>query len=411
MRTSDAFNNKKAFISFITCGDPNLETTEELLLTMEKGGVDLIELGIPFSDPTAEGPVIQGANSRALSTGVTTDKIFDMVRRVRPKLSVPLVFMTYANVVFSYGIERFVKTAAEVGMSGIILPDVPFEEKDEFAEICEQYGIDFISLIAPTSDERISTIAKEAKGFIYCVSSLGVTGMRNSITTDISAIVKKVRENTDIPVAVGFGISTPEQAADISKKADGIIIGSAIVKIIAEHGENSVPYVYDFVKSVKDAMLNLRSAEMERLTYTTLRDYPELKDAAASWFHSKWGVPKEAYLECMDKYLKNETEYGWYLCLDGNKIVGGMGVIENDFHDRKDLSPNVCAVYTEEAYRKNGIAGHLLDMTVEDLKSKGITPVYLVTDHTGFYERYGWEFLCMVQGDGDPDMTRMYIHR
>ena len=151
--------------------------------------------------------------------------------------------------------------------------------------------------------------------------------------------------------------------------------------------------------------------EMKRFTYTTLRDHPELKDAAASWFHSKWGTPKEAYLECMDKYLKNETEYGWYLCLDGSKIVGGMGVIENDFHDRKDLSPNICAVYTEEAYRKNGIAGHLLDMTVEDQRSRGITPVYLVTDHTGFYERYGWEFLCMVQGDGEPGMTRMYIHR
>lgn len=256
MRTADAFNNKKAFISFITCGDPNLETTEELLLTMEKGGVDLIELGIPFSDPTAEGPVIQGANIRALSTGVTTDKIFDMVRRVRPKLTVPLVFMTYANVVFSYGIERFVKTSAEVGMNGIILPDVPFEEKAEFSEICDKYGIDFISLIAPTSEDRISNIAKDAKGFIYLVSSLGVTGMRSTITTDIGAIVEKIRENTDIPVAVGFGISTPEQAANISKKCDGIIIGSAIVRIIAEHGENAVPYVYEFVKSVKEAILN-----------------------------------------------------------------------------------------------------------------------------------------------------------
>ena len=256
MRTADAFSNKKAFISFITCGDPNLETTEELLLAMEKGGVDLIELGIPFSDPTAEGPVIQGANIRALSTGVTTDKIFDMVRRVRPKLTVPLVFMTYANVVFSYGIERFVKTSAEVGMNGIILPDVPFEEKAEFSEICDKCGIDFISLIAPTSEDRISNIAKDAKGFIYLVSSLGVTGMRSTITTDIGAIVEKIRENTDIPVAVGFGISTPEQAANISKKCDGIIIGSAIVRIIAEHGENSVPYVFDFVKSVKEAILN-----------------------------------------------------------------------------------------------------------------------------------------------------------
>lgn len=256
MRTADAFNNKKAFISFITCGDPNLETTENILLSMEKGGVDIIELGIPFSDPTAEGPVIQGANIRALSTGVTTDKIFDMVRRVRPKLSIPLVFMTYANVVFSYGIERFVKTSAEIGMNGIILPDVPFEEKAEFSEICEKYGIDFISLIAPTSEDRISSIAKDAKGFIYLVSSLGVTGMRNTITTDIGAIVEKIREDTNTPVAVGFGISTPEQAANISKKCDGIIIGSAIVKIIAEHGEASADYVYEFVKSVKEAMEN-----------------------------------------------------------------------------------------------------------------------------------------------------------
>ena len=140
--------------------------------------------------------------------------------------------------------------------------------------------------------------------------------------------------------------------------------------------------------------------------YITLREKPDLKETAAQWFHEKWGVPKEAYLECMDRYLKNETEYGWYLCLDGDKIAGGLGVIENDFHDRKDLSPNVCAVYTEEEYRRKGIAGCLLNMTVNDLKSKGITPVYLVTDHTGFYERYGWEFLCMVQGDGEPDMTR-----
>lgn len=256
MKISDAFKNKKAFISFITCGDPDLDTTEEILLAMEKGGVDIIELGIPFSDPTAEGPVIQGANIRALANGITTDDVFDMIRRVRPKLSVPLVFMTYANVVFSYGIERFVKTAAEVGMSGIILPDVPYEEKDEFSDICDKYDIDFISLIAPTSDDRILKIAKDSKGFVYCVSSLGVTGMRNSITTDIGAIVEKIKKNTDTPVAVGFGISTPEQAADISKKADGIIIGSAIVKIIAEHGKNAVSYVYDFVKKVKSAMLS-----------------------------------------------------------------------------------------------------------------------------------------------------------
>jgi len=146
-------------------------------------------------------------------------------------------------------------------------------------------------------------------------------------------------------------------------------------------------------------------------TYIMLRERPEIRDEAARWFHEKWGVPEEAYLECMDEYLSGKTEYGWYLCLDGDKIIGGMGVIENDFHDRKDLSPNVCAVYTEEEYRSQGIAGKLLDMVVEDMRSKGISPIYLVSDHIGFYERYGWEFLCMVQGDGEEEMTRMYIHR
>lgn len=150
---------------------------------------------------------------------------------------------------------------------------------------------------------------------------------------------------------------------------------------------------------------------MANYQHITLREKPEYKQTAAEWFNSKWGVPTEAYLECMDAYLAGETELGWYLCLDGEKIVGGMGVIENDFHDRKDLTPNVCAVYTEEDYRKQGIAGKLLNLTVEDLRAKGISPAYLVADHTGFYERYGWEFLCMVQGDGEPDMTRMYIHK
>lgn len=148
-----------------------------------------------------------------------------------------------------------------------------------------------------------------------------------------------------------------------------------------------------------------------KLKYITLRENPELMDKAAQWFNSKWDVPKEAYLECMEEYLSGKTEYGWYICLDGDNIVGGMGVIENDFHDHKDLTPNVCAVYTEESYRKQGIAGVLLNMVVDDLKSKGISPVYLVTDHTGFYERYGWEFFCMAQGDGEPEMTRLYIHR
>jgi len=150
---------------------------------------------------------------------------------------------------------------------------------------------------------------------------------------------------------------------------------------------------------------------MSDFKYITLREKPQLMDRAAEWFHSKWGVQKEAYLECMESYLNGETEYGWYLCLDDDKIMGGLGVIENDFHDRKDLTPNVCAVYTDKEYRCKGIAGHLLNMVVDDLKTKGITPIYLVTDHTGFYERYGWEFLCMVQEDCEPAMIRMYIHR
>ena len=150
---------------------------------------------------------------------------------------------------------------------------------------------------------------------------------------------------------------------------------------------------------------------MSDYKYVILTEVPSIKDEAAEWFHSKWGVPKEAYLECMEAFLNGETDYGWYLCLDGDKIIAGMGVIENDFHDRKDLTPNVCAVYTEEKYRGQGIAGQLLNMVVEDTKKKGVSPIYLVTDHIGFYEKYGWEFLCMVQGDGEPDMTRMYIHR
>lgn len=250
MRIAEAFKDKKAFIAFITCGDPDLETTEKLMIEMEKNGVDLIELGIPFSDPTAEGLVIQGANMRALSAGTTTDLIFDMVQRVRGKVNIPLVFMTYANVVFSYGIERFVQKAAQIGMNGLILPDVPFEEKEEFSKVCEAHKLDYISLIAPTSESRISMIAKEAKGFVYCVSSLGVTGERNQITTDISAMVNLVREATDTPIAVGFGISTPEQAQEMSQKSDGIIIGSTIVKLIAEYGRDCVPYVGDYVSKV-----------------------------------------------------------------------------------------------------------------------------------------------------------------
>lgn len=253
-KITEAFAKGKAFIPFITCGDPSLEITEQLVYAMEEAGADLIELGIPFSDPTAEGPVIQEANVRALRGGVTTDKVFAMVVKIRRKTSIPMVFMTYANVVFSYGTERFIKKAAECGMDGLILPDVPFEEKEEFDTVCKEYGLDLISLIAPTSHERITQIAKEANGFVYCVSSLGVTGTRAKITTDIGAMVKLVKEAKDIPCAVGFGISTPEQAKKMAAQSDGAIVGSAIVKLCAAYGENCVSYVKEYVKAMKAAV-------------------------------------------------------------------------------------------------------------------------------------------------------------
>lgn len=253
-RTADAFRDKKAFIPFITCGDPDLETTGKIVREMVKNGADLIELGIPFSDPTAEGPVIQGANIRALAGGITTDLIFQFVRELRRDVKIPLVFMTYANVVYSYGTEKFVSACAEAGIDGLILPDVPFEEKDEFSGVCCRYGVDFISLIAPTSRDRIAMIAKEADGFIYVVSSLGVTGVRSEITTDIGAIVKLIRENTDLPCAVGFGISTPEQAAKMSKQADGVIVGSAIVKLAQKYGKDAAGPIGNYVKSMKEAI-------------------------------------------------------------------------------------------------------------------------------------------------------------
>ena len=208
-----AFENGKAFIAFITCGDPDLETTAAAVREMVKNGADLIELGIPFSDPTAEGPVIQGANLRALNGGVTTDRIFEMVRELRRDVSVPMVFMTYANVVFSYGAERFLAACREIGMDGLILPDVPYEEKEEFQPLCRRFGLELISLIAPTSENRIARIAGEAEGFVYLVSSLGVTGVRSEIKTDLASIVEAVRRSTEIPCAIGFGISTPQQAA------------------------------------------------------------------------------------------------------------------------------------------------------------------------------------------------------
>ena len=253
-KIAQAFDHGKAFIPFVTCGDPSLDVTEEVVYAMVEAGADLIELGIPFSDPTAEGPVIQGANIRALAGGVTTDKVFDLVRKLRKKVTIPMVFMTYANVVFSYGSERFISTCKEIGIDGLILPDIPYEEKDEFDGICKQYDVDLISLITPTSHERISMIANDASGFVYCVSSLGVTGTRTKITTDIGAMVDLVKKTKDIPCAVGFGISTPEQAKQMAEKSDGVIVGSAIVKLCAQYGKDCVPYVRDYVKSMKDAI-------------------------------------------------------------------------------------------------------------------------------------------------------------
>ena len=249
-----AFEKGKAFIAFITCGDPDLETTKKVVLEACKNGTDLIELGIPFSDPTAEGPVIQGANIRALAGGVTTDKVFDLVRELRKETDTPFVFMTYANVVFSYGADKFISLCKETGVDGIILPDLPFEEKEEFSPVCDKYGVDLISLIAPTSENRISMIAKEAQGFIYIVSSLGVTGTRSEIKTDLDSIVKVIRENTDVPCAIGFGISTPEQAAKMSAISDGAIVGSAIIKILEKYGKEAPKYVGEYVKSMKDAL-------------------------------------------------------------------------------------------------------------------------------------------------------------
>lgn len=249
-----AFSKGKAFIAFVTSGDPDLETTEEIVYAMDRAGCSLVELGIPFSDPTAEGPVIQAANVRALSNGVTTDKIFAMVKKIRQKSDIPMVFMTYANVVYSYGIEKFCQKMVETQMSGMILPDVPYEEKAEFDVVCKKYGVDLISMIAPTSHQRIQMIAKEASGFIYCVSSLGVTGVRSTITTDIDAMVDLVRQVSDVPVAVGFGISTPEQAKKMANQSDGAIVGSAILKIVEKYGKDAPKYVEEYVSQMVQAL-------------------------------------------------------------------------------------------------------------------------------------------------------------
>lgn len=255
-RIEKAFENKKAFIAFVTGGDPDIETTEALIPQMAAAGADLIEVGIPFSDPIAEGIVIQEADARALRAGTTTDKLFDMVRRVRQRTDVPIVFMTYVNPVYTYGTERFAQRCAECGIDGIIVPDVPFEEREEVRGACEAAGIELISMIAPASRERIDRIARQARGFLYCVSSLGVTGVRNKITTNIGSIIRQVKAVSDIPCAIGSGIATPGQAQEMASCADGAIVGSAIVKLIARYGRDCAEPVCDYVRVMKEAVMS-----------------------------------------------------------------------------------------------------------------------------------------------------------
>ena len=254
-RIQKVFENKKAFIPFITAGDPDLSVTEELVPAMAEAGADLIEIGIPFSDPVAEGIVIQEADMRALASGTTTDKIFDSVRRIRLKTDVPLAFMTYINPIFAYGVDKFMKQAADCGIDALIVPDMPFEEREELLPACKAHGMTLIYLAAPTSSQRVKAIARETEGFVYCVSSLGVTGVRSEITTDVGAIVKMVKEANNVPCAVGFGISTPDQARRMAAAADGVIVGSAIVKLVAKYGADCVEPVSRYVREMKAAVL------------------------------------------------------------------------------------------------------------------------------------------------------------
>ena len=247
---AQAFKNGKAFIGFVTGGDPHIEKTKEFVLEMFRAGADMVEIGIPFSDPIAEGPVIQEANIRALSAGTTVEKLFTLVEDIRTATNKPLAFMTYLNPVFHYGYEAFFKRARAAGLDGIIIPDLPHEEQGEVRKAASEYGVDLISLIAPTSEARIREIARDASGFIYLVSSMGVTGVRGEITTDLASIVTAIRDVTAVPVAIGFGIHTPAQAAQMARVADGVIVGSAIVKIIAEYGSEAGPHVYQYVKEM-----------------------------------------------------------------------------------------------------------------------------------------------------------------
>ena len=253
-RIGNAFKDEKAFIGFLTAGDPSLDKTEEFVLKMVEAGADLIEIGIPFSDPIAEGTVIMEANVRALEAGATVEKVFETVKKIRTKTDIPLVFLTYLNPVFNYGYEEFMSRCNECGVDGLIIPDMPYEEKKEILPSAKEHDVDIISMIAPTSEDRIEMIAKEATGFVYVVSSMGVTGVRSEINTDLESMVSIIKKNTDTPAAIGFGISTPKQAKHFSEFADGVIVGSAIVKIIAQYGDDATEHLYEYVKSMKDAV-------------------------------------------------------------------------------------------------------------------------------------------------------------
>jgi tryptophan synthase alpha chain len=251
---SKAFSGGKAFIAFLTGGDPSMESSREFILQMARAGADLIEIGVPFSDPIAEGTVIQEANIRALKNGATLEKLFSLVESVRQETNVPLVFLSYLNPVFRFGYDSFFQRCRTSGLDGIIIPDLPFEEQAELRPSAAANGIDLISLIAPTSDARIKEIAKCASGFLYIVSSLGVTGIRSSIKTDLRSIIATVRANTKTPCAVGFGINTTEQAAEIARVADGVIVGSAIVQIIAKHGKDAGQHLCNYVQAMATAI-------------------------------------------------------------------------------------------------------------------------------------------------------------
>lgn len=253
-RIRDAFQNGKAFIAFVTGGYPDFETTGKLVQAMADAGADVIEIGIPFSDPIAEGPVIEKASAQALSSGFTVDRLFELMARLRQTVTVPIVFMTYANPVLAYGTERFLTRCQAVGVDGLIIPDTPYEEREEFGGACKAHGVDLISMVAPTSAARASEIAKQAEGFLYCVSSLGVTGVRQKIGTDIFRVIETVKQCSSVPCAIGFGVSTPEQAKEMAAHADGVIVGSAIVKLVAQYGVGSIPYVADYVRQMKMAV-------------------------------------------------------------------------------------------------------------------------------------------------------------